>query len=371
MKGGGLKHDTAVATMQSPATISVIVPVYNAEKTLSKCLESICASTYPHLEIICVNDGSTDGSADILAELAARDSRIIVINQANAGVSAARNAALDAATGEYVTGVDSDDYIDALLYEKAVACFTPEIDAVAYAIADEFEVPPQEPREPLYRMEPYSGAVAVTEEVILNMHPLFWARVWRRSLVEEHRVRFPEGARYEDAEFFWKAAVHCRNIYFLQIELYHYWQHEDSFMGQQFSGHANLEPMLNVERRLCAYYRERGLWEKWKPFFIHGLVKHSTSTKYYFPPAEHAAVQRAYYNLALELGLPQELPGDFPLSTLKPAAGWRRLFYTNIPNTRVYRFLGIPLFYKSYQNGQVKCSSFNPVKLLLSKLRRR
>ena len=356
--------------MQESPTVTVIVPVYNAEKTLRRCVGSICASTYPHLEIICVNDGSTDGSADILAELAARDSRIVVINQTNAGVSAARNAALDAATGEYVTGVDSDDYIDALLYEKAVACFTPEIDAVAYAIADEFEVPPQEPREPLYRMEPYSGAVAVTEEVILNMHPLFWARVWRRSLVEEHGVRFPEGARYEDAEFFWKAAVHCRNIHFLQIELYHYWQHADSFMGGQLSGNANLEPMLNVERRLYAYYREHGLWEKWKPLFIHGLVKHSASTKHYFPPAEHAAVQRAYYNLALELGLPRELPGDFALSTLKPATGWRRLFYTNLPNTRVYRFLGIPLVYRSYREGEVVTGTFSLFRKLRSKLRR-
>ncbi len=357
--------------MQSPATISVIVPVYNAEKTLRRCIESICASTYPHLEIICVNDSSTDRSRQILAEMAQRDSRIVVINQANAGVSAARNAALVAATGEYVTGVDSDDYMDADLYRMVMACFAPEIDAVAYAIADEFEVPPQEPHQPLYRMEPYSGAVPVTEEVISNMHPLFWARVWRRSLVEAHRVRFPEGARFEDAEFFWKAAVHCRNIYFLQRKLYHYWQHANSFMGGQLSGNANLEPMLNVERRLCAYYRENRLWEKWKPLFVHGLVKHCASSKHYFPAAEHEAVQRAYYNLALELGLPHELPGDFALSTLKPATGWRRLFFTNIPNTRVYRFLGISLFYKSYRDGKVTTGRFRHIRQLLSNLRHR
>ena len=356
--------------MQESPTVTVIVPVYNAEKTLRRCVGSICASTYPHLEIICVNDGSTDGSAEILAELAARDSRIVVINQTNAGVSAARNAALDAATGEYVTGVDADDYIDSALYEKAVACFTPEIDAVSFGITEEYDTPAALPRRKMYSLDPYDGAVEVTERVLLNMQPLFVTKLWRRSLVEEHRVRFPEGARYEDAEFFWKAAVLCRNIYFLQVELYHYWQHADSFMGGQLSGNANLEPMLDVERRLCAYYREHGLWEKWKPLFIHGLVKHCASTKHYFQPAEHAAVQRAYHNLALELGLPRELPGDFSLSTLKPATGWRRLFYTNIPNTRVYRFMGIPLFYRSYRDGRVKRGSLIPLERLLSKLRR-
>lgn len=358
-------------TTPSPATISVIVPVYNAEKTLGKCVESICNSTYPYLEIICVNDGSSDCSADILAELAAHDPRIVVINQENRGVSAARNAALDAASGEYVTGVDSDDYIDADLYEKAAACFTPEIDAVSFGITEEYDVPAARPCRKMYPLDPYAGAVEVSEQVLLNMQSLFVTKLWRRSLIEEHHVRFPLGVRFEDADFFWKAAVLCRNFYFLRNEGYHYWQHEDSFMGQQFSGHANLELMLDMERRLCAYYRENGLWEKWKPLLIHALVKHCASTKHYFPPAEHAAVQRAYHNLALELGLPRELPGDFALSTLKPATGWRRLFFTNLPNTRVYRFLRIPLFYRSYREGEVVTGTFSLFRKLLSKLRRR
>ncbi len=357
--------------MNSTPTISVIIPAYNAEKTLRRCLESICASTYPHLEIICVNDGSTDRSGQILAEMAAQDSRIVVITQANAGVSAARNAGLDAATGEYIAGVDSDDYIDADLYEKAVACFTPEVDAVRFGISEEYGIPPVPSQRKMYRPEPFSGIVPVSEQVLEKLQLLFWAYLWRRSIIEEHHVRFPVGVRYEDADFFLETAIHCRNICFLHKEGYHNWQHEDSFMGQQFCGDANLEFRLNLERRVCKYYREHGLWEKWKSLFIHGLVKHCASTKHYFPPAEHAAVQRAYYNLALELGLPQELPGDFALSTLKPADGWRRLFFTNIPNTRVYRFLGIPLFYRSYRDGQAKCSSLSPLKLLRSKLRRR
>lgn len=100
--------------------ISVIVPVYNTEKYLRKCLDSICGQTYRSLEILCVNDGSTDGSAAILEEYAAKDNRIKVIIQANGGLSAARNTGLEHATGEWIMGVDSDDYIDCDTIEKVL-----------------------------------------------------------------------------------------------------------------------------------------------------------------------------------------------------------------------------------------------------------
>ena len=98
------------------ALISVIVPVYNVEAFLPRCLDSIVEQTYSNLEIICVNDGSTDASGSILDEYASRDTRIKVIHQENAGVSVARNRGLDAASGEYVTFVDGDDsYVEGAL----------------------------------------------------------------------------------------------------------------------------------------------------------------------------------------------------------------------------------------------------------------
>ena len=91
--------------------ISVIVPVYNMEKYLVRCLESIVNQTYPDLEIICVNDGSTDSSAKILETYASKDKRIKLITKENGGLSSARNAGINAATGEFITFVDSDDWI--------------------------------------------------------------------------------------------------------------------------------------------------------------------------------------------------------------------------------------------------------------------
>ena len=98
--------------------ISIIVPVYNTEKYLEKCLNSLISQTLEDIEILCINDGSTDNSIKILEQYANRDSRIKIINKKNAGVSAARNTGISQAKGEYLGFVDSDDYVDLNFYEK-------------------------------------------------------------------------------------------------------------------------------------------------------------------------------------------------------------------------------------------------------------
>ena len=110
------------------ALISVIVPVYNVEKYLPECVESIISQTYGNLEIILVDDGSTDRSGKICDEFAEKDSRIVVIHQKNSGVSAARNRGLDVCKGDYISFVDSDDYYCTDLMESAMnalPAFTP------------------------------------------------------------------------------------------------------------------------------------------------------------------------------------------------------------------------------------------------------
>lgn len=102
--------------------ISAVLPVYNVAAYLPRCLDSILATGYPDLEIICVNDGSTDNSLEILRQYEARDSRIIIFDKANGGVSSARNAGLKIAVGEYVTFIDPDDYIHPRYFEVLAAC---------------------------------------------------------------------------------------------------------------------------------------------------------------------------------------------------------------------------------------------------------
>ena len=101
----------------SDIKVSVIVPIYNVKRYLAKCLDSIISQTLKDIEIICVNDGSTDGSEKVLAEYAKKDSRIKIVNRKNGGLSAARNTGMPYATGKYIGFVDSDDYIEPTMYE--------------------------------------------------------------------------------------------------------------------------------------------------------------------------------------------------------------------------------------------------------------
>ena len=103
--------------------LSVIVPIYNVEQYLKKCLNSIVNQTYKDLEIILVDDGSPDGCPQLCDEYASLDNRIKVIHKKNGGLSSARNAGLDIATGDYVTFVDSDDYLETDIYEKVINIF--------------------------------------------------------------------------------------------------------------------------------------------------------------------------------------------------------------------------------------------------------
>jgi glycosyltransferase involved in cell wall biosynthesis len=101
--------------------ISVIVPVYNVKEYLAKCLQSILEQTYKNIELICVDDGSTDGSGAICDEYAERDARVRVAHKVNGGVSSARNAGIELAQGDYIAFVDSDDWLDLDYFEQAVA----------------------------------------------------------------------------------------------------------------------------------------------------------------------------------------------------------------------------------------------------------
>lgn len=106
--------------MEKDSLISIIVPVYNVEKYLPQCLDSIIGQTYSNIEIICVNDGSPDNSIDILTDYAHRDSRIKIVSQKNKGLSSARNTGLHYASGDYIMFVDSDDWIELDTCEKAL-----------------------------------------------------------------------------------------------------------------------------------------------------------------------------------------------------------------------------------------------------------
>ena len=188
---------------------SIIIPVYNSEKYLKRCVDSILAQTYENYEIILVDDGSTDSSPLVCDTLASNDGRIKVIHKVNGGTSSARNAGLEEAQGEYVTFMDNDDLWqgDNVLYDIAVYLSESGADILVH----ENEVFWQDTGKtgaPSLRLSRTDVVGKPSHEAIRaiissGMFSLFcvWSKVIKRSLVEEYKIRFPEGVRNEDTFF--------------------------------------------------------------------------------------------------------------------------------------------------------------------------
>ena len=180
------------------AKTSVIVPVYNVERYLARCLDSVLSQTERDIEVVCVNDGSTDGSARILAEYAARDRRVRVVSQANRGLSAARNAGLDIAAGEWIMFVDSDDWVPADAVEGflrvAAESGAPVVASERYAV-DAFDAGGA-PRAFGWTAERPALARLVGRR---KMQSSAWNKLYRADLLATRR--FIEGIYFEDWPF--------------------------------------------------------------------------------------------------------------------------------------------------------------------------
>lgn len=175
--------------------ISVIVPVYNVESYVAECIESIQNQTYMNLEIILVDDGSKDMSGDICDQYAAYDERIKVIHQENGGLSAARNTGIEAANGDYISFVDSDDYIGLTLFEDMLQLLKEyDLDIIEFtAFRDKSGDIIEGCNDG--QLEIYSKEDALR----LAMHDCFvaaWSKLYKRSAIGD--VRFPVGRKFED-----------------------------------------------------------------------------------------------------------------------------------------------------------------------------
>ena len=175
--------------------ISVIVPVYNVEKYLEECLLSIINQSYKNLEIICVNDGSTDNCAKILEEFAIKDPRIVVLTQKNQGVSVARNTGIRASTGAYISFIDSDDYISEDFFLELYSILKDHNADIAWAninyVNEKYELLI---KEPSYKSVAYSLA----EKIALAKHGYVCSKLYRSDFIKENNLLFEEGVVIED-----------------------------------------------------------------------------------------------------------------------------------------------------------------------------
>ena len=204
--------------------ISVIVPVYNVQKYLRRCIDSILCQSYRNLEVLLINDGSSDGSGRICDEYAALDSRVKVIHQANGGVSCARNSGLEVAGGDYIGFVDSDDYIDPEMYERMLsAIHSSGADIACVGIIAESE---QGENKKVIRcpqsMKVYDTEAALSEILLSQDIGIgVWSKLYRRDVFDQ--VRFPIGETNEDGAVVIELTKN-RTLVHVAEPMYHYVQ---------------------------------------------------------------------------------------------------------------------------------------------------
>ena len=204
--------------------VSVIIPIYNTEKYLKRCLDSVCNQTLSDIEIICINDCSTDNSLEILREYSAKDERVKVIDfKKNKGAAVARNIGIDEAQGEYIGFVDSDDFVDLDFYEKL---YTKAIETGADIVKGEI----CELAEDGSLME--SFGYDINDEIRLNkayFYHSFTSAIYHREFLLANKIRFPESiSHFEDPYFAIKSAIFCNKIEIVDEKKYYYQRHSQS-----------------------------------------------------------------------------------------------------------------------------------------------
>lgn len=278
--------------------ISVIVPVYNNDKYLRKCLQSIVSQTFTDIEIICINDGSTDNSLEILKDFARLDNRIIIIDGENKGVSCARNAGLAVANGEYAGFVDSDDWIDADFYEKLYTAAKKHNADIAVCGIKRL-------RRWKWKYHLKFAGEVYTEDN--NMKFLLcdvpdkcyvWNKIYKLEELRKHAIDFEVDVYYEDRYFTAQALVYLKSLVVVPDTYYNYWTNNNSIVktksarkdsDSKYTKEKTMHFLKSNNINLDHYFKEI------KKFKIFGLTV--MKVKYYKDKKEYLLFNQIHYTV--------------------------------------------------------------------------
>ena len=225
--------------MMKDSLLSVVVPVYNVEQYLNTCVDSILNQTYENIEVILVDDGSSDNSGSICDAYAEKDERIKVIHKSNGGLSDARNCGIDAASGEYIIFVDSDDYIHSQMFEILIGQVIANDSDIA---ACEYQKVPEGTATVEMRAEAevkiLSGVKLLEELYSGNYSDISFisvCKLYKKSLFFDDDIRFPIGRYYEDMFTTHKLLYKARRVVIISEKLYFYRVRQGSIMHSDFT----------------------------------------------------------------------------------------------------------------------------------------
>lgn len=245
--------------------ISVIIPIYKAEKYIEKCVRCVMSQTYQNLEIILVDDGSPDESGAICETLAKEDARIRVIHKENGGAATARNAGLDIMTGEYIAFVDADDYMEANYIEslycilsehqaQVAICGFKTIDEGGNVVAIDNLHRKEITEEAVSAIQVFSGNDIILQDLQGHWeHVAPWGKLYQADLFEG--VRYPKWPAYEDEPVFIRVFDKVEKAVASKEKLYYYVQHAGSLMNTAYSEKQRSTTLMMWRERI-AYYSD-------------------------------------------------------------------------------------------------------------------
>lgn len=237
-------------------SVSVIVPFYNVENYIEKCLETLVNQTLENIEIILVNDGSKDRSKIIVDKfLKQYPEKIVYLEKENGGLSDARNYAIPYAKGEYIAFLDSDDYVEKTMYKDMYELAKKEnSDMVECDFYWEY---PDKNQIKEDKGVIYNGK----KEMIEKVRVVAWNKLIKKEVLEKSKVLFPKGLRYEDVEFTYKLVPYLEKVSFLKKPCVHYIQREGSISNNQNERNKEIFQVLD---NVIGFYKENNLYDEYK-----------------------------------------------------------------------------------------------------------
>ena len=250
--------------------VSVIVPVYNVYKYLDKCLNSLVHQTLRSIEIIVVNDGSTDDSQEIIDKYQREYTNVKAYKKENSGLSDTRNFGLKYATGEYVTFVDSDDYLEKDMYEKMYyKASKGDYDIVTCDI--NYVYPKREER---IITDPKEDVTDI-RKLFINFYPTVCTKIFKRSLFIKSGLEFKSGVWYEDVEFMYRLLPYIKSVGVVHDTYYNYLQREKSITN---SVSPKIYDYINNFNGLVDYYKENDYYDKYHKELEYTYVRYIYAT---------------------------------------------------------------------------------------------
>lgn len=296
-------------------SVSVVIPFYNIEQHLRQCLDSVGGQTLRDIEIICVDDGSTDGSHAILEEYAAKDSRFRVLTQQNSGPGVARNTGMAQARGEYLVFLDSDDWFEANFLEKMV-CHAEETKAditICRAVEFDTDTGLELPSEWMLKTEYLQSNVfsprEIAEHIFQFTYGMPWDKLYRRSYLHKIGINFPDLKNSEDLAFVFPTLVSAERIAVTEEIFIHHRVHRKTSVSNSRANQpdAPYEAFQIVQNYLRNHSLEQYYQKSFMNWAMEFLVWHVSNM-------EDRMIQKAYFTVLREKWFPELKFEQYPVS---------------------------------------------------------